>query len=415
MYFKRKLNILACFLITGAGQGFLYNTLKVYIIPVCESLGLLRSEVTSYSTIIMLTAVFCAPIFANLYRLINLKLLMTICTFICTLSTLGFSYSSTSWHFYLFSIIFGIGFNGINLTVGANIINEWFDKRKGIATGISFAGSGFFASAMIMLLADIIIKYDWRVAYRFNAICSFILLMIAIHVFLKINPTKEDLLNKDNEFDLNQEANKNLSGLTKNEALKTPMFYLLVIGTYLLGIAVQSGNINMIVAFNDAGHDVMLVTKASSITLIVLGFSKILIGRFIDKIGMLLSVILFAVSTAISYICFIFPDYHISLILVPYLIGFGAGGYQISVSLLARTIFGNKDFAKIFALLNIAQLLGTASGGVVPSLFYDLSGTYELCWYILFVASLVAVFLYLLALKLNSNRVKNLCLNNETI
>ena len=406
MYYKRKLNILACILITGAGQGFLYNTLKVYIIPICDSLGLLRSQVTSYSTVIMLTTVFFAPIFANLYYKYNIKKLMMACTLICTLSTVGFSYATQNWHFYVFALIFGMGFNGINLTVGANIINQWFDRRKGIATGISFAGSGFFASGMIVVLTDIIIKYDWRVAYRFSAICSFILLSIAILFFLKTDPTKEDLINEDNEFENTVTTSNIETGITKKEALKTPMFYFLLIGTYLLGVAVQSANINMIVAFNDAGHDIIAVTKASSISLIVLGFAKILIGRFTDKLGMVLSVVIFSLATALSYICFIFPSYDMSLLVVPYLTGLGAGGYQISVSLLTRTIFGNKDFAKIFALMNIAQLLGTASGGIIPSLFYDFLKSYSMCWYILLISSFVAISFYLIALKISKNQHK---------
>lgn len=400
---KRISNIIACTLITGGGQGFLYNTLNIYIKPVSDSLGILRTEFSLYSTIIMLMTVSMAPVFAGFYQRKNLKIIMFISTLLCTIGCFGFSISNEAWHFYVFALLFGLGFNGVNLTVAANIINQWFDKRKGFATGISFAGSGFFAAAMVAVLGEVMERYGWRWSYRVAGISGFILLMIAIFVFLQTNPTQEEILGKDEEFDLGKTGKTIITGLTKEEAVKTPMFYALLLGGYLLGTAVQGGNINMTASFADAGHDFELVTKAASVTLLVLGFAKIFIGRFNDFCGMLPSLMIFASATGLSYVFLLMPTSQISLFVTPVLIGIGAGGFQVTLSLFVRDIFGNRDFARIFAIFNMFQLLGTATGAVLPSVIYDQTGSYTIMWQALMAMTVVAVSLYYSAYRMSKN------------
>ncbi|ONI40435.1 hypothetical protein AN639_04570 [Candidatus Epulonipiscium fishelsonii] len=398
---KRVSNIVACTLITGGGQGFLNNTLNIYIQPVSESLGILRSEFSVYSTIIMLTTVSMAPIYARLYGRKNLKSIMILSMILCVLATFGFSISTQAWHFYVFAIMFGLGFNGVNLTVAANIITQWFDKRKGLATGIAFAGSGFFASAMVAVLGEVIEQYGWRVSYRVAGISGTIVLLIAILVFLKTNPTQDDLIGNDNEFEVGKTSETLIKGYAYKDAIKTPMFYSLLIGGFLLSTAVQCGIINMTPAFVDAGHQYDLVTKAASVTLLVLGFAKIFIGRFNDFCGMVPSLIIFASCTGSSFIFLLFPTTQFSLFVTAVLIGIGAGGFQVTLGLFVRDIFGNRDFAKIFAIFNMFQLMGTATGAIVPSVVYDTTGSYIIMWQLLIGLTILSVALYYNAYKIS--------------
>ncbi len=57
------------------------------------------------------------------------------------------------------------------------IIAEWFDKKRGIATGITMAGSGVGSFVFAPLVGYLIQQSDWRFAM---SICACIILQCAV-------------------------------------------------------------------------------------------------------------------------------------------------------------------------------------------------------------------------------------------
>ena len=67
------------------------------------------------------------------------------------------------------------------------------------------------------------------------------------------------------------------------------------------------------------------------------------------------------------------------------LMGFGAGSWLPTMSLLVSRSFGLAFYGAVFGGINLAQSLGTATGPLLAGMMYDQMGTYR--WaFILFAA-----------------------------
>ena len=76
----------------------------------------------------------------------------------------------------LFGVIGGIS-TGCTYIASLIIIAEWFDKKRGIATGITMAGSGVGSFVFPPLIAKIIDAFGWRIAM---SVCACIILLCVI-------------------------------------------------------------------------------------------------------------------------------------------------------------------------------------------------------------------------------------------
>jgi MFS family permease len=67
------------------------------------------------------------------------------------------------------------------------------------------------------------------------------------------------------------------------------------------------------------------------------------------------------------------------------LMGFGAGSWLPTMSMLVSRSFGLAYYGAVFGAVNLAQSIGTATGPLVAGVMYDSMGTYR--WaFILFAA-----------------------------
>ncbi|CAO3694646.1 unnamed protein product [Rhizopus microsporus] len=119
------------------------------------------------------------PINQILIERMGYKYMLATGTVCCTAALILASFAQEVWHVFLTQgVLFGLGASFVSLTcIGAP--QQWFSKRRGLAVGISFCGSGVggLVVANISMAAIKSIGYRW--ALRIDGIVVFILLSIA--------------------------------------------------------------------------------------------------------------------------------------------------------------------------------------------------------------------------------------------
>lgn len=94
------------------------------------------------------------------------------------------------WQLYIFyGIVIGTG-GGFGYVPVTSTVSHWFIKRRGMALGITVAGVGIGALALVPFVQFLIFKFDWRISYL---IIAGILLVIGLPIsrLMRLQPSEK--------------------------------------------------------------------------------------------------------------------------------------------------------------------------------------------------------------------------------
>ncbi|KAL1924628.1 uncharacterized protein VTP21DRAFT_4282 [Calcarisporiella thermophila] len=117
---------------------------------------------------------------------------MVLGTILCPLALLLASFNTALWQLYLTQgVMFGFG-NAFVFFPSMLLPNQWFNKYRGLATGIAVSGSGIGGLCLTPLARYIMENLGYRWCLRVNAMTCLVLLSIAtILCRPRISPPKK--------------------------------------------------------------------------------------------------------------------------------------------------------------------------------------------------------------------------------
>ena len=208
---------------SGAGQS---HTFSPFIPVISKDLQISSTSITTAYMIATLFAAFLLPQIGKLVDKFGPRIVLIYTVILLGIGCLIFGAAS---NFLMLAVAFGFlrFFGQGTLMLGsANIITQWFDKKRGFALGLM--GLGFALSMGIHPpISDFLItNYGWRSAWVIIGLSTWIL-MIPPLIFLAIDKP-EDVNEKPDGIQKNI-VNKNtkIFGLSLNQALKEKSFYIL--------------------------------------------------------------------------------------------------------------------------------------------------------------------------------------------
>ena len=183
--------------ILAVGLGMFTSTNSLFVVPVCDSLGVTRAQFTFHRTIMTLASAAAMPLYGKAIRHFGVKKALVCGSFVLGVTIFGYSFASSLWHFYLLAFINGIFATAVNFMALGVLVNDWFDDKKGLALGIAYSGSGLGAALMIPIVSHVIEQTDWQFAYRFMGILGLVVLIPVILLLVKDSRKKLALNHTD--------------------------------------------------------------------------------------------------------------------------------------------------------------------------------------------------------------------------
>lgn len=166
--FKRGWPVLSAAAV-GVGLGLSplpFYTIDVMVGPLSAEFGWTRGQVYSALAIYTLGAFFMSPVIGWLAERFGARrvALISIVTFSLSMMALSLNTGSIPLYFALWFLLAVAGVGTLPITF-TRPINNWFDKRRGIALGIALIATGVFG-ALAKSFAQYIVSTDgWRAAY----------------------------------------------------------------------------------------------------------------------------------------------------------------------------------------------------------------------------------------------------------
>jgi MFS family permease len=317
--------------------------------------------------------------------------------------------SSEIWHFYLSLGVLVVGGSIFMSYIGHTLfLPNWFERRRGLAVGIAFAGVGAGSMALFPWMQATIDSDGWRTACLVIAAVSLFVLVPLGIIFQRRLPADFGLLPDGDTPDENKEASsaggRNARAIVNREWVETdwtlalamrtgPFWYLMIafIGGLYVWYAVQVHQTKYLIDIGFS-RDV----AALALGLVSLGgvVGQIWIGQFSDRMGRewawTLSALGFLLTYAVLYLLRIWPEPWLmyTMVILQGALGYGLASVFGSVP---ADLFAGPRYGQIFGVLAAAAGAGAAAGPWLTGLMFDWWQDYDAAFGLAIVVSLISI------------------------
>lgn len=287
---------------------------------------------------------------------------------------LAASFANSLWHVYLsYGAAVGIGI-GFAYVPSVGVLQRWFVRRRGFATGLAVAGIGVGTLVAPPISNFLVETLGWR--QTFQLLAGVILVVgLAAAWLLVANPAARGLY-PDGDPDPGG-VGASQSGMSLRDALRSKPFWLLFISAAIVSLGLFVPFVHLAKFSQDHGHDPALSILLISLIGVGSMSGRLALGGLADRFGRHLSVIIMYLGMALVQVWwYSFSDYW-ALVVYAVLFGLFYGGYVALAPALAADYFGTKNVGGILGVLYSGIALGNLVGPAAAGFAFDLTGSYE--------------------------------------
>ncbi|NLE08831.1 MAG: MFS transporter [Dehalococcoidales bacterium] len=310
------------------------------------------------------------------------RIVLTLMGLFTGLSLVLTSQTTAAWQLFLtYSVLLSIGFGAI-YAASISIISRWFDKKRGLATGIAGSGEGLGSITIVPLATLLISGFTWKPAYLILGIIVWVL-VIPLAWLVKKNPADVGLLTdglKPAEADIPAvipaeiQADGNAPGLM--DIVRTRSFWtgagiwfffsfcMLLVVTHIVPHATDIG-----ISAGDAAIVVGVFGASRAVGMIGLGVVSDKVGR--KKVAITATIIQALVMVWLVWAQDLWAFYIFAVVY-----GIGNGGLYAGITPLLGDTFGLERLGTVLGLLEIGWGVGAAVGPLLGGFLYDSTGSY---------------------------------------
>lgn len=294
--------------------------------------------------------------------------LPSIILFSLSFMALGLSNGSIIQYYITFAAvaIFGAGTLPITWT---RTVNQWFDRRKGLALGLSLMGTGIFGFFSKPLTTALIEAYGWRGAYVGLGMLPLLIALPAAYFLFKETDDSPEALAK---------PVTKPGGLTLGEALKEWRFWLLAVTLTLISLTLGGPVPNMEAILKGGGigpAEILMLTPFIGLSALV---GRLVGGWLIDRLWA--PGVAFVIIALPGISCWLLAhgplDFTTAMLSI-WLIGFALGvEYDLLAFFVAR-YFGMRSYTIIYGFLYASFALGAGIGPLLFGRDFDATGSFD--------------------------------------
>lgn len=359
-----------CFLIMFVIVGLVMSCAGIFYKPVSEELGIDVGKFGLYMSLNFLFSTLTLSFAGKLLEKYSARIILTLCSAMIAATFMAMSQFYAVWQFYVAGAVFGITLAFLLYLGFPTLLNRWFKTRMGVFIGICSAGSGIGGVLFNPLAGFLITEYGWRMTYLIFGVVIMVIVTPVLGLFLRdypkdkgLKPYGEPILS-DTVSTLPYETQSAESGIEYAHAIKMPIFYGLVVFAFLMN-ATATLNVFVPTYMQEIQFSVEQASFVASAVMVGVTVGKILLGMINDRST--LYGILTTIGLGISgLILLLMGRAGITLSIIGgFLFGWAYAGVSVQTPMLVRSVFGNKNYARIYSNVSMAIAIGgaIAAGG----------------------------------------------------
>lgn len=387
-----------CLLVSIGCGSFAFS---LFVKPLQSSLDWNRGQIMVGFTIFWVMTGVGSPLVG---RLLDRKGARRVIPFGALVMGLGFALLSTMSQlplFYLGYVLAGIGAAGFGVVPCSAVVSNWFRRKRGTAIGIMAAGIGAGGMVIAPITGYVIEALGWRSAYFALALIVWVAIVPLSLLIVRTKPADMGLYPDGIHVSLDGPGRAEIpyregerTGLTLRQAIGTSAFWLVSVSFFLSNFSSMGGLQAQVPYLNDIGFPTATAAAALGAIGLGSGVGKVVFGWLCDRIGPKRACVI-GLSLQFAALLLLLQVRAGSPMTMVWayalLMGFGAGSWLPTVSMLVSETFGLAFYGSVFGAVGFALSAGNAVGPLVAGLMYDSTGAYH--WAFMLFAALYAISL----------------------
>jgi MFS family permease len=299
------------------------------------------------------------------------------------------------WQLYLFFIVLGIAMaSGPAPVPYGVVISHWFNRRRGLALGLSMMGIAIGSVVVPILAQRLINSFGWRTAFAMFGGAVLLLPLPVIAALLQNDPEQRGLRpDGDEKHQLSPMPPQDKEGLHWREIFHSSTFWILMCIFSLAGASVHGAVLHLSAILTDRGVTAERAAMAISLVGAAVMIGRLGSGYLLDRIFAPRVAILFYSATALG-IAMLCAGINGNLTLIAsFLVGLGMGAEVETMGYMVSRYFGLVAFGTAYGLAFGAFMISGAAGVLLMGAGYDRFHSYTVPLASLCVAMVLALIL----------------------
>ena len=350
-----------------------------------------------------------APILGKILDRIGPKYMFPLAGIVILVGWWACSMVSHMWQLFIFySLISALGHISIGSFTTTAVLAPWFPRSKGVMLGIADSGNATGQAITPPLLQLAITNYGWRAGFRIFGILFF-LIAAPLNFLLQrraphVQPTLSDSENTPeiNTADENPQSSINETVQSEDmsndadgfNALKEPAVWMLLLSRATASISNQMTSLHIIAFFVLAGYGEMQSAAAiGAAGLFGIG-ARPAFGILSDKIGreIVLTIAMGMTFLAVLVVLLFTGGASLwALIIFVALTGLSDGLSGLLLGAKAADIYPSNVLGSVMGVVHVGRTMGTAVGGILTGLLFDINGNYDMAYWIAAILALLSI------------------------
>ena len=285
-----------------------------------------------------------------------------------------------------YGILLGFSYAALGFIPHMAIVPRWFDRRRGLASALSLAGSGLGTLGVAALSAELIVHVGWRDALWWFGIASMVVLIPMTALFHRHSAERVGLERDGSAVRGATRAAPAAASTAIGDALRSRHFWLLALAVAMMGVCTMTMVVHQTRMLVDMGYGLTLASLIFGILGVLRAFGGLMWGALSDRIGRSACVVVICgislVGLALLWLTSFVPPESSGLriaLLSGYLLTFGLGfnGITPVYASAVSDRFSGKNLGTILGLLDLGFGLGSAAGPWWAGWMFDRYGSYD--------------------------------------
>ena len=352
----------------GAGLAALpFYGLSSFMTPLEQEFGWTRAQIGLASTCLTTGIFLSVPYIGRACDRFGVRrvVLPSIVLFAAALAALTFigRHIGSLYTGYALLALLGAGTTPVSYSA---VVARWFSSQRGLALGVTLAGTGLAAFFAPRVLTTIITEHGWRAGFLAMSALSLIALPLALW-FLREPPSVARAAR----------AADDEPGCTLREALRSYRFWIIAGAFFAVSLGISGLIINMISMLQDAGLTAAHAARIASLIGIGVIVARLTIGYLVDRLfaPAVGAAVLLLTAIGCGLLAVAGPVVATAAAL---LIGFAMGAEVDLIAYLVSRYFGLRHFGAINGCGYAAYNVGAACSPFLIGVLFSFTGSYAL-------------------------------------